>query len=110
MVWVGFLAFTNVRDRLPEIGILRAIGLRSGQIFLLFIAKALILGLLGAVVGYLAGFLGGVGWVGLPATQVFEPTALVLALAVAPILSALAAWLPATVAARQDPATILREV
>jgi len=110
MVWVGFLAFTNVRDRLPEIGILRAIGLRSGQIFLLFIAKALILGLLGAVVGYLAGFLGGVGWVGLPASQVFEPTALVLALAVAPILSALAAWLPATVAARQDPATILREV
>jgi len=110
MVWVGFLAFTNVRDRLPEIGILRAIGLRSSQVFLLFIAKAIILGLVGAVVGYVVGFFGGVSWSGLPACQIFEPVALVLALAVAPILSAVAAWLPATVAARQDPATILREV
>lgn len=110
MVWVGFLAFTNVRDRLPEIGILRAIGLRSSQVFLLFIAKAIVVGLLGAAAGYAAGFFGGARWSGLPVSDLFDPTAMVVGIAVAPLLSALAAWLPATMAARQDPAMILREI
>ncbi len=110
MVWVGFLAFTNVRERLPEIGVMRAIGLRSSQVFLLFISRAIILGFAGAVVGYGAGFFGGVRWTALPGTELFDPLVLAAAIAVAPVLSALAAWLPATMAARQDPATILREI
>jgi len=110
MVWVGFLAFTNVRERLPEIGVMRAIGLRSSQIFLLFISRAIILGFAGAVVGYGAGFFGGVRWTALPPSELFDPTALAVGVAIAPVLSALAAWLPATMAARQDPATILREI
>ena len=42
--------------RTSEIGILRAIGLRSGEILVIFLSKAVLLGLLGGLLG------AGVGW------------------------------------------------
>ena len=47
-VWIGFLALMNVRQRSNEIGILRAIGLKSTQILLIFLGKAILIGLAGA--------------------------------------------------------------
>jgi len=112
-VWIGFLAFGNVRDRSGEIGILRAIGLRSNAILTIFLGKALLLGLLGAIVGYLAGFGLGMAWGDLPVSgeageQLFDLRYLLLALLAAPLLAGIASWIPAMLAARQDPAVVLQ--
>ncbi|MBN1419494.1 MAG: FtsX-like permease family protein [Planctomycetes bacterium] len=98
-VWVGLLALGNVRERRIEIGILRAMGVRSRQIFLVFLGKAAAMGLAGALLGYAAGIVAGPGSAALLGAVV----------AGAPLLAALAAWLPAMLAAQQDPAIVLRE-
>jgi putative ABC transport system permease protein len=112
-VWIGFLAYSNVRQRASEIGILRAIGLRSTHIFSIFLIKATLIGLAGSLIGYLVGFGLGLGWSELPATsetgsQLFVPGLLVLCVAISPLLSALVSWFPAMLAARQDPAIVLQ--
>jgi len=111
---IGILAFNNVRERRLEIGILRALGFRSRQILLIFLAKSFVLGLLGAAAGYAAGFAVGVLAGELPpagqgAGSLFNTGLLVLSLCTAPLLSSAASLVPALVAVRQDPAEILRE-
>jgi hypothetical protein len=111
-VWVGFLAYTNVRERRPEIGILRALGVRRVQVFGIFLGKALLVGLAGAALGYLGGLLVGVQWGEAPAevagaAPLFDPSLLLTVLLAAPLLSAVASWLPALTAAQQDPAVVL---
>ena len=113
-VWIGFLAFSNVRQRRSEIGILRALGVRSTQILTLFLGKALLVGLIGAAVGYGGGYAVGIIWGDLPSTgetsaRLFVPQFLVIAVVMAPALSGLASWIPAMLAAGQDPAVILHE-
>ncbi len=113
-VWLGLLALTNVRDRQAEIGILRALGLRTRSVLVLFLSKALLVGLLGAILGYAGGALAGALWaedLGQLATDgaLFNPQLLLLTLLAAPLLCALASWVPALLASRQDPASVLRE-
>jgi len=112
-LWIALLTLMNVRQRSGEIGILRAIGLRSSEILTIFLAKALLFGLLGAVVGYLAGFGLGIAWGDLPVSgdsggRLFDVGTLLLAVLLAPALAALASWIPAMLAARQDPAVVLQ--
>jgi len=113
-VWIGFLAFSNARDRSAEIGILRALGLGSSDIFVLFLGKAVLVGLVGAALGYVAGI--GIGAACGEADSSFvirhssfDVALLAWALGLGPVLSALACWIPAMMAARQDPAVVLRE-
>ncbi len=111
---IGFLSFSNVRDRRAEIGILRAIGLRSKQILFVFLSKALVMGLAGAVAGYGIGFVigifsGRIDLVGGTISELFNPFSVVAALLAAPFLTAVASWVPALIAARQDPAMVLKE-
>jgi len=112
-LWIAFLAFLNVRERRGEIGILRALGVRSGQILAIFLGKAVLVGLLGAALGYGAGALAGWRLQEVPAVLALQDvlnTALLLqVLCAAPAVAALASWLPALWAAQQDPAEILRE-
>jgi len=54
-VWIGVLAIMNVRDRKPEIGLLRALGYNTASVMLLFLGKALLVGLFGAAAGFLLG-------------------------------------------------------
>ncbi|MBN1458517.1 MAG: ABC transporter permease [Armatimonadetes bacterium] len=113
-VWTGVLALINVRERTAEIGILRALGVRSRQIMLVFLARALLVGLGGALLGYGVGFLVGVLASGFAPTTdtagvLFKPVLLGLVAVAAPLLAALASWPPALAAARQDPAIVLRE-
>lgn len=113
-VWIGFLAIGNVRQRSSEIGILRALGVRTPKILTLFLGKALVIGLLGGIVGYGCGFGIGILWGDLPATaetstQLFAPLLLVAAIVMAPGLSGIASWLPAMLAAGQDPAVVLQD-
>ena len=112
-VWIGFLTYTNVRQRTSEIGILRALGLRSTQILIIFLAKALLIGIVGAGLGYVGGFGVSVAFGDLPKTaetmsRLFTLETLAIALVVAPLLSALASWIPALMAANQDPALVLQ--
>ena len=113
-VWIGLLTLGNVRQRRHEIGILRAIGVGSRQVLVLFLSKALLLGLAGAVVGYLAGFvaglaLGDLGFSIETAGRLFFPWHLAMVLIAAPLLAAVAAWLPPLSAAMQDPAVVLQQ-
>lgn len=112
-LWVGVLAMINTRDRRPEIGVLRALGYGTGSITGLFLGRALLIGSVGAVVGFCAGTIVAAVW----GPDVFRVTAssiqpdwqlLGWAILVAPALSALAALLPALLATTQDPADILR--
>jgi len=121
-IWVGLLALANVRERLVEIGVLRALGKSSAKIASLFLGKAVVLGLLGAAIGFLLGigigYMLGTDWIAYlgvkplySATQYFEAplNMLLVALIGAPLLSALASYLPTVIAVSQDPATVLRE-
>lgn len=113
-VWIFMLLFGNVRERRTEIGILRAMGVSSRRIMNAFLLKALMMGFAGALVGYVAGVLVGAWWAQLPLVpasmaQVADLRLLVLVMLLAPALACLASWLPATTAARQDPAAVLQE-
>jgi len=69
--WIGVLAMMNVRDRRYEIGVMRALGYGSGRITLLFLGKALVIGVIGAAVGF------GIGmWIALRfGPEIFQITA-----------------------------------
>lgn len=112
--WIGFLSLENVRRRATEIGVLRAIGFRSTQVFSIFIIKAFVIGVIGAFIGYFLGYAIGITWAGLPDSMnprevLFSSRWLLLSLIFAPVLASLSSWIPALLAARQDPATILQE-
>jgi len=110
--WIGVLAMINVRDRQNEIGIMRALGYGSVTISFLFLGKALIIGILGAAIGFFVGTalalkLG---------PDVFEITAkmikpaynlLVWALIAAPLFACLSSFIPTMIAVTQDPAVTL---
>jgi hypothetical protein len=115
---VGLLAYVNARQRREEIGLLLALGLRTSQIMTLFLGKAVLLGLIGGVLGV------GVGlWVGMSGSGGAEvaPTISVLmsssqslrmTVATTPLvavaLAAIASWAAALFAARQDAALVLQ--
>lgn len=112
--WVGILVMLNVRDRRQEIGILRAVGYSSGRIAALFLGKAIFLGLLGAVIGFVIGTCLSLQF----GPDIFKITAnkikpvyglLLWSMIAAPAFSALAAFVPSMIAIAQDPAQILRE-
>lgn len=113
--WVGLLAFANAKDRAAEIGVFRAIGLRASQVQRIFLARAALLGAIGALIGCGVGI--GVAIFGgaeaLPIGQAFlGGLPLVMTLGVllfAPLLSMMASAIPAAWAAAQDPALVLRE-
>lgn len=110
---VGTLMYFNVRDRQSEIGILGALGLSSVKVSQVFLGKALILGVVGGGLGVLCGVALAAGlhpqdsviqW-----TQSIHVGALFATFFLTPVWMLLAAWLPATWAAQQDPADILHE-
>ncbi len=113
-IWLGLLALSNVRERKMEIGVMRALGVGSGKVASLFIGKAVLLGLAGGVIGCLVGV-----WLGrFLGVQAFDApaelfrasaTVVVATTAGAPLVSAMASYLPTLLAVLQDPAVVLRE-
>jgi ABC-type lipoprotein release transport system permease subunit len=112
-VIVGVLAFVNTRARRQEIGILRALGKGSGQVAALFLGKALLLGVVGAVSGFALGTALLLGW-GNEVLQIspklisWDFNNLKWALLLAPVFAALASFIPAMLAVTHDPADTLR--
>jgi hypothetical protein len=107
-LWIGLVFYTNVRERRSEVGILRALGAGSHTILRLFLTKALLMGVTGGLAGYVLGVLIGVSRQG-GIRQALEPSVFLGACCTAVLLSLAASWAPAYCAARQDPATVLRE-
>ena len=109
-VWLALISWINVRRRLPEMAVLRALGRNTTYISALVLGKALLTGLPGGIIGVAVGF---VAFNGLsintaadsPATGL---TALIITAATV-LLALLAAWIPALQAALTDPAKILNE-
>jgi len=113
-VWIGLLALGNVRQRRAEIGIFQALGLDSGRIIAIFLARAALIGLTGAVAGYALGMAtAGVYSAkfegGLSGALTFNALTFLVVILAAPALAIVSSWLPALVAAGQDPALVLRE-
>lgn len=106
MAWIAFLTFTNVRQRLTEIGTLRAIGVTSGRILGAFLGRAALTGIFGAAIALLVLLLAsGTGILSGAELHLQEWLTVLIG---APVLACMAAWLPALHAAAMDPAGVLR--
>tara|TARA_B100000959_G_scaffold106667_1_gene112442 strand:+ start:34 stop:534 length:501 start_codon:yes stop_codon:yes gene_type:complete len=110
-LWIAALAMLNTRDRRQEIGVLRALGQGGGRIALLFIGKAVVIGLLGALIGYAIGVGLALQFGRLQFTQDqlgWNLSLLGGALLLAPAFAAVSSFIPAMLAVTQDPADTLR--
>jgi len=112
IIWIGSLAMINVRDRRNEIGILRAIGYRAGKIAGLFMGKALVLGIVSAILGFAIGTILALQF----GPGIFKVTAdsirpiyelLGWSILAAPAFSALSSFIPTIMAISKDPAITL---
>ncbi len=113
-VWIFFLIRGNVKDREGEIAIMRTVGVRAGKIMGIFLVKAGLMGVAGALAGFLLGMTVGAAWEGIPVwtgafMELVSPALAALVLVGAPGLAIIAGWIPAMKAAQLDPAVILRE-
>ena len=112
--WIGTLAMLNVKDRKQEIGILRALGYGANKVAILFLGKAALIGIVGAVLGFIIGTMLSLTY----GPDIFKITArsikaiyslLWWAIFIAPIFAALSAFIPSMIAVTQDPASTLTE-
>ena len=99
-----------VNERISEIGLLRALGARQGQILVLFLGEATILSVIGGITGLVIGT--GGAWllsITIPALPVHTPWVYVfVAMGAALAIGLIAGVLPAHRAARLDPVEALR--
>jgi len=110
LVFVTMMGSVNERTR--EIGIFRAIGFRQGHVMQIMLLEAIVVGLVGGVMGYCIG--NGIAWATIPfviKNGVFSGPNLSLggiSIILAVSLSLLASLYPALKASRLDPSTALR--
>jgi len=112
--------YSAVLERTKEIGVLKALGARSHDVLLLFVAEAALIGLAGGLVGTMAAValaqLGNAAVDRLARSvagagiEVFQTNVVIgaAALVLAVLLSTVSGLLPAVRAARQDPSRALR--
>jgi len=117
-LWLAALSFSNARSRRYEVALLAAIGVPSKGVFGLFIARAAILALFGAVAGVAGGLAIAVAAAAAMAPgktfaeiipMALEPTRILGVVILAPVLAMAASWAAAGEAARRHPSDILRE-
>ncbi len=124
-VYIIFNSFTiSVNQRWKEIGILRAVGVEQGNVSRMFLFEALVMGVIGSLIGIAGGFVlaaaanrvmrgmvaavYGVVSTGAPAKLHLDQCAIAFGLGVA--ASVFGAWFPARGAACLDPALALHNI
>jgi len=114
----------NVNQRWKEIGVLRAVGLESRNVTLMFLSEALVMGVMGSLVGivggyYLASAAGGLmgsavasvyGLVSTPERAIFSWNFAVTSMLLGVAASLVGAWMPARAAATLDPTLALHNI
>lgn len=111
---VGVFAWLNVRERRSEIGILRALGASTGKIIGLFVSRAVAIGIAAAIVGCFAGIVSAMSYergqeLRVDVRLLDDVWLFVSLVVITPLLTTIASWIPATLAAGQDAATVLSE-
>ena len=109
------LAMVNIRARQIEFALLRTLGVGSGKILLLILVRYGVPAIPGALLGWIFAVVVGrrvAAWLD-PVVLTSPPPGISMTegmemLIVAVLLSLAATWLPALLAARRDPATVLR--
>ena len=104
--------YANVFERRKEIGTLMAMGAGSSMVLKMFLLKALLLGLVGGIGGFVLGTVLAVTFgpriAGVPVLPM--PVLVLWALGVAVAISLAASYFPARRAARLDPSSALQEI
>ena len=114
-LWIATFSMLNVMQRKTEIGLLRAMGFNTRYIVRLFLSRVLLIGLIGAVIGYFLAT-----WMGMTyGPEVFKVTArsvhpmyelLYWSLLLAPLFALIASLIPITLAISQEPAKVLKDI
>ena len=111
-ITIGNYMWANVEERRREIGILITVGTRRSIIYRMFLTKAVILGLVGGIIGYFLGtgsaMILGPQLAGLKVAPV--PIYLLLSIIIAVVIALAGSILPVRRASRFDPAVIMQEV
>lgn len=111
---IGALGMMNVIARKQEIGLFRALGHSSTSIYSLILGKALLIGTVGAILGYVTGSALAITL----GPQIFPITAasidwsftvLAVTFVAGPVLTIVSSFLPASHAVTLDPAVVLRD-
>ena len=113
-LWLASVTMTNVKERSSEIGIMRALGFTSWKISKQFFLRALLLGFLGALIGFAMGTilsyqLGPNIFSVAKISIAPNYTLLLLAILIGPLFAALASLLPVLWAVNRDSAELLKE-
>ena len=109
---IGNYMWANVNERKREIGILRMIGYPKSSIYTVLLLKAVIMGLIGGLIGYVAGVL--IAWflgpfiAGINIVPI--PILLLWSVLISVFISLLGSALPAWFAARFEPYANMQEV
>jgi len=108
-IGVANVMLVTVRERTREIGVRRAVGATRRDIVVQFLVDAVVISLIGGVVGLGVGFAGAfLGGSALSVTPVFSWTAVILAIVVALVVGTLAGIGPALQASSVEPTIALR--
>lgn len=108
---IGNYIWANVNERRKEIGILRMIGYHKKHIYSILISKAVIMGIIGGLAGYLVGTIAaiwlGPRFAGIPVNPIylFLPLSLLLSIAI----SIIGSVVPAYMAGRIEPFSNMQE-
>lgn len=111
-ITIGNYMWANVEERRREIGILITIGTKRSALYRLFLSKAVFLGVVGGLAGFIVGTVSamilGPQLAGLSVSPM--PVLLLLAVIVAVLIALAGSVLPVYRAVRFDPAVIMQEV
>lgn len=108
---IGNYIWANVNERRKEIGILRMIGYHKRHIYYILVLKALIMGIVGGIAGYIVGTLAAVWlgpqFIGIVVSPIY--TLLLLSIGLSIFISVLGSLIPAYMAGKIEPFSNMQE-